>query len=242
MEQRWVSELAQFNFELRYCLGKENANADGLSRQYLQAEGPGVLQTVQPVKATLSTGLGGNHTVSGNTMAVLSSFPVYSIDFLVSQEQVDPVFKAFLKYWRRGQKPSWAEHMQENSETVELLRQWYKITEETRVVYRELLHSRLGCLKQLLLPCSLCAVVLRHMHDGHGHQGVQRTLQLVHARCYWLGMYSDIQEYYRQMRALHRGKSPAATGSYRIGESVGVLTTEGAGHGFYSLRPIQQWA
>lgn len=62
---------------LRYCLGKENANADGLSRQYLQAEGPGVLQTVQPVKATLSTGLGGNHTISGNTIVVLSSFPVY---------------------------------------------------------------------------------------------------------------------------------------------------------------------
>lgn len=110
------------------------------------------------------------------------------------------------------------------------------------MVYRELLHSRWGCLKQLMLPCSLCAVVLRHMHDGHGHQRVQRILQLVHARCYWLEMYSDIQEYYRQMRALHRGKSPAATGSYRIGESVGILTTEGAGHGFYSLRPFQQWA
>ena len=30
--QRWVSELASFNFSIKYCAGKQNTNADALSR------------------------------------------------------------------------------------------------------------------------------------------------------------------------------------------------------------------
>ena len=35
-EQRWASQLASFNFTLRYRPGKNNQNADALSRQYLE--------------------------------------------------------------------------------------------------------------------------------------------------------------------------------------------------------------
>lgn len=63
------------------------------------------------------------------------------------------------------------------------------------MLYRELQDSRQGHLKQLLLPCSLQAEVLRYMHNGHGHRGVERTFKLVLARCYWPGMHSDIEEY-----------------------------------------------
>ena len=35
-EQRWASQLASFNFTLRYRPGKDNQNADALSRQYLE--------------------------------------------------------------------------------------------------------------------------------------------------------------------------------------------------------------
>jgi len=31
VEQRWVSELASFNFNIKYCAGKQNTNADALS-------------------------------------------------------------------------------------------------------------------------------------------------------------------------------------------------------------------
>lgn len=68
-----------------------------------------------------------------------------------------------------------------------------KITEEAGVLYWELLDSKRGCLKQLLLPHSLCVEVLEHMHNSH--QRVERTFQLVRARCCWLGMYSAIEEY-----------------------------------------------
>ena len=32
LEQRWVAQLASFDFEIRYRSGKSNANADALSR------------------------------------------------------------------------------------------------------------------------------------------------------------------------------------------------------------------
>lgn len=45
---------------------------------------------------------------------------------------------------------------------------------------------------QLLLPAALKADVLTQLHQQHGHQGIERTGELVRQRCYWPGMSSDI--------------------------------------------------
>ena len=33
-EHHWVAQLASFDFEIKYCSGGSNKNADALSRQY----------------------------------------------------------------------------------------------------------------------------------------------------------------------------------------------------------------
>ena len=33
------------------------------------------------------------------------------------------------------------------------------------------------------------------MHDGHGHQGIERTFKLVRRRCYWPGIYKDVERH-----------------------------------------------
>lgn len=48
---------------------------------------------------------------------------------------------------------------------------------------------------QLLLPSCLLQEVLYNLHDGHGHQGVRRTTDLIRQRCYWPGMGVEIEKY-----------------------------------------------
>uniref|UniRef100_A0A8C6SV87 Gypsy retrotransposon integrase-like protein 1 n=1 Tax=Neogobius melanostomus TaxID=47308 RepID=A0A8C6SV87_9GOBI len=51
--------------------------------------------------------------------------------------------------------------------------------------------------QQLVLPQCLQERVLRSLHDEHGHQGVERTVQLVRSRYYWPNMYNDVEKWCR---------------------------------------------
>lgn len=48
---------------------------------------------------------------------------------------------------------------------------------------------------QLVLPESLQEEVLQQLHQGHGHQGIERTTELVRSRCYWPGMYKAVKKW-----------------------------------------------
>ncbi|KAJ8358122.1 hypothetical protein AAFF_G00032690 [Aldrovandia affinis] len=68
--------------------------------------------------------------ISVNEVSCSSSFPVYSEEVLSSQQQVDPVIKAFVRYWAQGRKPGPVERAKEDSQTLELLRQWERVVQE----------------------------------------------------------------------------------------------------------------
>lgn len=74
-----------------------------------------------------------------------------------------------------------------------LLRQWDRLRESDGMLYR-----RVFCpngkeeMLQLVLPAALRPEVLRQLHQQHGHQGRERTMELVQQRCYWPGLSSDV--------------------------------------------------
>jgi len=49
-----------------------------------------------------------------------------------------------------------------------------------------------------VLPCVLRPTVLGELHDNMGHQGVDRTAELLRQRVYWPGMQAHAKGYVRK--------------------------------------------
>ena len=83
-----------------------------------------------------------------------------------------------------------------SASAVALLRQWDRLVEKEGVLYRRVRTPSGGeevC--QLLLPAVLWSDVLMQLHQQHGHQGIERTTELVRQRCYWPGLSSDVERW-----------------------------------------------
>lgn len=48
---------------------------------------------------------------------------------------------------------------------------------------------------QLVLPAALSEETLTQLHQGHGHQGIGRTTELVRQRCYWPDISTNIKRW-----------------------------------------------
>lgn len=180
-EQRWAAELASFDLTLKYRPGSQNLNADALSRLHSTNEG-------FPEE---------DKCVSG-VLAEISALPGLEPSDLATLQGQDPVIGIILKYWEQGRVPNSIERQQLSKGSRELVRQWGRLRERDSVLYRNV-HSPNGDgeFQQLVLPQCLHERVLRSLHDDHGHQGVERMLQLVRARCYWPNMQNHVEKWCR---------------------------------------------
>ena len=136
------------------------------------------------------------------------SFPMHTKDELISMQKADPTIKEFLKFWESNTKPTFTERKQLSHQCVTLLRQWDRITREQGLMYRIVQDPKLGELKQFLLPDTLKEKVITSLHDDMGHQGLERSLQLIRERCYWPKMYSDVENWIKNCERCTLAKMP----------------------------------
>ncbi|KAL2085708.1 hypothetical protein ACEWY4_019028 [Coilia grayii] len=198
VEQRWASQLAVFNFELRYRPGTANRNADALSRQHdppilpvtAIASGITVPSELQMARESMAP------PEASAIISTLDAAPIRLPADLRSLQTKDSVVGGFLTYWRRGRPPNRQKRAQEAEAVLELARQWRRIREQDGILYREIqLPPAQDRVLQLLLPTALHEEVLTSLHDNHGHQGVERTTELIRQRCYWPKMRQDIERW-----------------------------------------------
>ena len=71
----------------------------------------------------------------------------------------------------------------------------------------------------IVLPVSQRNRVLELVHDRHGHQGPERTLQILQKRCYWPKMGDDVKEWCERCPRCQAGKKPGN----RISQPMGHL-------------------
>ena len=212
-ELRWASQLAQFNFTLRYRSGKANSNADALSRQHGSSE---VEETLQDL--TKSTAVCAAHTrvayartlavadVNSHSPATTETLPGYPTEELAKQQRDDPLLQRFLKFWRDGVKPqSKALH---SRDIRALVRRWDRIKEKDGVLYVKTQDPVKGERHQLLLPVSLQPTILEALHSQAGHQGRERALALIMQRFYWPGVATDVEKWCSRCERCMVAKAP----------------------------------
>ncbi|KAM3873593.1 retrovirus-related Pol polyprotein from transposon 412 [Diretmus argenteus] len=197
VEHRWASQLAAFDFEIKYRSGRSNKNADALSRQYLSTSS--LAEHTLPgtsVPLLLQQALHSAPMVPA-TQSVMSVLPGHSRSDIRSLQRDDPLLKDhFLPFWARRVRPTQEERQQLPKSALTLLNQWDRLEEKEGILYRRTFRSDGGeQYLQLVLPGILREETLKQLHQEHGHQGVERTTELVRQRCYWPGMSVDIKQW-----------------------------------------------
>lgn len=199
-EHRWAAQLAAFNFDIKYRSGRSNKNADALSRQYIS--GSTLVEQALPgtlVPATLQTAAPPEPAAAPATQSVISALPSHSPSDIRALQQSDPLLQEVMTFWRQQVQPTQKERRSLSKPALALLRQWDRLVEEDGILYRRVFRSDGGEENlQLILPARLKQETLRQLHQAHGHQGVDRTTELVRERCYWPGMSSDIKQWVRE--------------------------------------------
>jgi transposase InsO family protein len=212
-EMRWVAQLAQFNFSIKYRAGKQNGAADALSRKHEPPDLDFTLMAQEEVSVQL-----GHITktteipidfksvfqeavmVSAEAIDVgppdvnaSGTLPAYSAEELGKLQANDSELSRLKQYWKKGKFPNPTEFREEGRNVKTLLRQWDRLVETKGVLYRQV-EEKGELFQQLLLPACLKEQVLKQLHDQSGHQGMERTQALVRRRYFWPGLAKDVEK------------------------------------------------
>ena len=224
--QRWVAELANYNFNLHYKPGSTNVDADRLSR----IEWPDVLRGDEETKyaclsanavqatclgATVSSGCLDSITYSSGVLPLDAYVPIQaglSQGDWVQLQQQDPDLKLIIE----GLQSKTLRHRKFTPQDSATLKHYCRIQDQLKLqdglLYRRIYsdNSKHRSIQlQLVLPKIMFKQVMKGLHDEVGHQGRDRTLSLVRERFYRDTLHRDVCSYVAKcVRCIKRKSHP----------------------------------
>ncbi len=159
---RLVGELAGFRFEIKYCLGKSDNDADMLSHcpldmdRYISECTKGLSQSV--IQATWD----GNVMSKNRDVAWVAALNSTAVDTVSLHDQLAPTISPdelrraqwedvmigpVIELKEAGKTVTPDVRRMPASDTVKLLREWHKLVLENNILYRRIMQRR-----QLVLP------------------------------------------------------------------------------------------
>lgn len=210
---RWIAELANFRFTIRYRSGKKHVDADYLSRHaiddFKQLEEEADV-SVSPNDANLIFSSASRQEVALNRIQVevksIDSDPeVQTIptEELVLAQQNDPVISPVLDLVARDQWDK-KEMKKLGKESRILARQRSKLSVVNGVLLR-----KTKTLSQVVLPKVYHNLVYVELHEKMHHLGSERVVELARQRFYWPQMQKQIEFYIKKQCRCLMAKQPA---------------------------------
>ena len=222
--QRWVTELADFHFKIRYRPGKANIEADFLSRL------PDDIQSFMDdcteetpkgaVGAVMHSVL---HQSSSNAIWVyaltddaamfddksseadrLEFESVSNRDIRQAQEN-DPVISLVKHYKSLNRNLTRADRVSEDPNVRPLMKEWKLL----QLGEDGILRRKSGVHLQLVLPTKYHSLVFEKFHCDLGHLGSERVLHLARRRFFWPRMQRDIEHYVTKVCRCVQQKKPS---------------------------------
>lgn len=201
---RWVGELSDFRFEIKYRPGKTNIDADTLSHMPLNIDKYVKECTVELSQEVVQATWNGTKAAQEQDVAWVSAL---ALTTNANQEPPAPIPTISKEELARAQRED-----QAVGEIIKLKETDAVLTSDTRKTVnraaRKLFHewSRLylsdGLLyrctserQQVVLPARYRPMVLRYLHDDMGHIDTERVLSLARVRFYWPYMAKEVEEY-----------------------------------------------
>ncbi|CAC5384342.1 unnamed protein product [Mytilus coruscus] len=148
----------------------------------------------------------------------MSTFPEYTADEIKQLQSSDNVLSVVLNFVEQG-KLTTQMLTKQTKPVKKLLRKFDSLVIDNGILYRKINDIECGECKQLVIPETLRYYVLETLHNLSGHQGTERTLALLHKRCYWSDMVNDVKHWIKTCERCLVAKNPLP----KVRPSVGSL-------------------
>ena len=216
---RWVGDLSDYNFDIKYRPGRIHYVPDCLSRypieflEYMKTctakiDSKTALALVKnleaktpvPLVAMISSIQKPN---TKNCKELFSSAKESKID-LKSYQENDENLKKIIDNVKISKKPPVESLKTETPYVKQLFHQWDKL----KIDAEGGLVRRVGDHDQMVIPDQLKPVVYRELHDNLAHLSSDRCVNLARNRFYWPFMASDIEFYIKRKCSCLKRKKP----------------------------------
>ena len=193
--QWWVASLANYDFTIHYHSGKQNIEADALSRIQWQYE-----DEVQ-VKPILARGFNADTTIPINLDSnpiqcrnvQIDTTPKMGKDNWIQEQRGDEDISSIVELVRQGK------HLQHTCKEVDpsgmrvLLKYKQDLFLKNGLLYRKAkLKNHDTVINQFVLPKSHRQRATLALHDDYGHLGMEKTLGLLQEWFFWPKMMEDV--------------------------------------------------
>ena len=231
---RWLSELALFDFVIKYQTGQSNRATDALSHcpfnpscdeSFSESKANSdecevisyssvceavdlclnstkipkdLKQGVQDISCAIMEEEDMNEDKIVCSLNAVSTFEHITPKQMAEEQQKDPTLELVYQLVTAGEKPKTSAIAKIKSKAVQkYLLQFNRLTLKKGVLHRLYIHNDVE-FHQMVLPIKYQAQVLHLLHDGQGHQGIERTIALCQERFYWNTMFQDVTKYVKE--------------------------------------------